>query len=90
MSKVYSMEPVPTELTEEEQKYILGPQCNLWTEYVLSPEHAEYMLLPRMAAMSEVQWMQPDKKNYEEFTKRLNRLQQLYKKLGYNYCQKYE
>lgn len=90
VSKVYSMEPVPTELTEEEQKYILGPQCNLWTEYVLSPEHAEYMLLPRMAAMSEVQWMQPDKKNYEEFTKRLNRLQQLYKKLGYNYCQKYE
>lgn len=90
LSKVYSMEPMPDGLTPEEQKYIWGPQCNLWTEYVLSPDHVEYMLLPRLAAMSEVQWLLPDAKDYTAFKARLTRLQQLYRKLGYRYCSKNE
>ena len=86
LSKVYSLEPVPAELTAEEAKYILGAQCNLWTEYVVSPDHAEFMLLPRLAAMSEVQWLQPDAKDYEQFLLRLPALEQTYRKLGYKYC----
>ena len=86
LSKVYSMEPVPADLTEEEAKYIMGAQCNLWTEYVVSPDHAEYMLLPRLAAMSEVQWLQPEAKNFEQFLGRLEGLKGCYKKLGYKYC----
>jgi hexosaminidase len=84
------MEPVPAELTPEEGKYIIGAQCNLWTEYVVSPDHAMYMLLPRLAAMCEVQWLQPDAKNYEDFCKRLPALQQMYRRLGYKFCTSYE
>lgn len=90
MSKVYNMEPVPADLTPEQQQYIWGPQCNLWTEYVISSQHVEYMLLPRLAAMSEVQWMTPDKKNFQAFEQRLKSLEKLYDKLGYLYCPKYE
>ncbi|MBR4131210.1 MAG: beta-N-acetylhexosaminidase [Bacteroidaceae bacterium] len=90
LSKVYAMEPVPADLTPEEGKYIIGAQCNLWTEYVVSPDHAEFMLLPRLAAMSEVQWMQPDAKNYEQFLTRLEPLLKAYRKLGYKYCPTYE
>lgn len=91
LSKVYSMEPVPAELTEEEGKFIIGAQCNLWTEYVLSPDHVMYMLLPRLAAMSEVQWMQPEAKNFDEFSQnRLPALQRLYRRLGYKYCTTFE
>lgn len=90
LSKVYSMEPVPAQLNEEESKYIMGAQCNLWTEYVLSPDHVEYMLLPRLAAMSEVQWMLPEAKNYEDFCQRLAPMQQMYRKQGYKFCTKYE
>lgn len=91
LSKVYSMEPVPAELTEEESKYIMGAQCNLWTEYVVSPDHAMYMLLPRLAAMCEVQWMQPEAKNYDDFSQnRLPALQALYRRLGYKYCPAFE
>ena len=90
LSKVYSMEPIPTGLTEEEASYILGAQCNLWTEYVVSPNHAEYMLMPRLAAICEVQWMQPEAKNYEDFLKRLEGLETSYRKLGYKFCTQHE
>ncbi|WP_129594151.1 glycoside hydrolase family 20 protein [Seramator thermalis] len=86
VEKVYSFEPVPSELTPEQQKHILGAQANLWTEYIATPEHVEYMVLPRMAALSEVQWMQPEKKNFDSFLKRLPQLLALYDKLGYNYA----
>ena len=90
VSKVYSMEPVPAELTAEEGKYILGVQCNLWTEYVVSPDHAMYMLLPRLAALCEVQWQMPDTKDYKAFCQRLPALLQMYRSLGYKYCTSYE
>ena len=90
LSKVYSMEPVPEDLTEEEAKYIMGAQCNLWTEYMLSPDHVEFMLLPRLAAMSEVQWLMPEAKNYDQFLGRLASLEQSYSRLGYKFCTAYE
>ena len=90
ISKVYGMEPVPEGLTEEEAQYILGAQCNLWTEYVTSPDHVQFMLLPRLAAMSEVQWLKPEAKNYEAFLTRLEPLIQIYRKLGYKYCPTFE
>ena len=83
---VYSFEPAPEILTPEQRKHILGAQANLWTEYIKTPDHVEYMLLPRMAAMSEVQWLQPGKKDYQQFLSRLPRLIALYDKLGYNYA----
>lgn len=85
IDKVYSLEPVPDGLTPDEAKYIQGAQCNLWSEYILSPQHMEYMLLPRLAALTEVQWMQADCKNYEQFRQRMPRLIQLYDKLGYTH-----
>ena len=90
LSKVYSLEPVPAELSVEESKYILGPQVNLWTEYVAYPDHAMYMLLPRLDAISEVQWTPREQKNFEAFTARLARMEKLYDKLGYKYCTKWE
>ncbi|MBQ1908926.1 MAG: beta-N-acetylhexosaminidase [Bacteroidaceae bacterium] len=90
LSKCYSLEPVPDELKPEEQQFILGAQCNLWTEYVSSPDHAMYMLLPRLAAIAEVQWLRPEEKNFEQFTGRLAELQTLYRRLGYKYCTTFE
>lgn len=83
---VYNYEPVPVVLTPEEAKHIIGVQANLWTEYITTFSHLEYMLLPRMAALSEIQWSQPEKKNYDNFTQRLPHLIDVYKKLGHNYA----
>lgn len=85
LSKVYALEPVPSVLTEEEQRYILGTQANVWTEYITTFKQVEYMLLPRLAALSEVQWTQPDKKNYDDFLIRLPRIIDRYVLCGYNY-----
>ena len=90
-SKIYSFEPlIPDELTDEEQDCILGVQANLWTEQVAFPEHAFYQLLPRLAAMSEVQWCRPDQKNFDDFKQRLPRLEKFYDNLGVPYCHQVE
>ncbi len=82
---VYSYEPMPRSLTPEEQKYIIGVQANLWTEYIPTFRQVEYMELPRMAALSEVQWCAPEQKNYSAFLDRLQRLVDVYRHEGYNY-----
>lgn len=86
IERVYDFDPVPAELTVAEKKHILGAQANMWTEHIPTLSHAEYMLLPRLAAMSEVQWMKPENKNYNEFLERLPRLTSLYQLYGYNYA----
>lgn len=86
LEKVYSLEPVPESLADEHKKHILGAQANLWTEYISSTDRIEFQILPRMAALSEVQWTQPEKKNYKDFTSRLPRLMQLYARDGLNYA----
>ncbi len=87
LEKVYSLEPVPAVLTEEERTHILGAQANLWTEYILDGKHVEYMVLPRMAALCEVQWTEPEKKNYQDFTTRLPRLMEIYSRDQRNFAQ---
>jgi hexosaminidase len=71
LEKVYSYEPVPETLTAEEAKHILGAQGNLWTEYVPSPRHAEYMLLPRLLALSEVVWTVNGSRDFSDFERRV-------------------
>lgn len=73
VQKTYSYEPVPTELNAEEAKYILGAQGNVWTEYILTPEHVEYMAAPRMLALAEVLWTPKDLRDEASFVRRLER-----------------
>ena len=80
------MEPVPQELSEEEAKYILGAQANVWTEYITTPEQVEYMVLPRMSALDEVVWTPAEEKNWENFEERLEKLVKRFDQLGYNYA----
>jgi len=71
IEKVYAYEPIPKELNEEEGKYVLGAQANLWTEYIKNTKKVEYMIFPRMAALSEVLWSKKENKNWNDFEKRL-------------------
>ena len=90
-SKMYSFEPlVPEELTKEEGDCILGVQANLWTEHVAYPEHALFQLLPRLGAMSEVQWCNPEQKDFENWKARLPQLKKLYDRMGLVYCNEVE
>lgn len=86
LQRVYSYEPMPEELTAEEARHIIGVQANIWTEYMPTFKHMQYMALPRVAALSEVQWTQPQLKDYTDFTNRLIGLTHLYDRLGYNYA----
>jgi len=86
VEKVYSYDPTPKELSKEEQKYILGAQANVWTEYIATPEYLEYMILPRMDAMAEVVWTKPDNKNWDDFKERLNPMAKRYDVMGLNYA----
>lgn len=71
--KVYNYEPIPSELNEDQAKHILGAQGNLWTEYILNPKHVEYMALPRMSALAEVDWSMKSNRNEGDFKMRLNK-----------------
>ena len=86
VEKVYSFNPLPDTLSVEARKHIIGVQANLWTEYVPYETQAEYMLLPRVAALAEVQWLPVNKKDYDAFHKRLTRLARLYDRYGYTYA----
>lgn len=86
VEKVYSFEPVPSELDEEQAKLVIGAQCNLWTEYIKTFSHVQYMELPRLAALCEVQWTEPEHKDYESFKERIPAMFAIYDKYGYNYA----
>ena len=86
LEKVYAFEPVPTELNNEEQKYILGAQANVWTEYILNEKQVEYMAMPRMAALSEVLWTPKELKNETNFLERLQKHFLLLDQLDVNYA----
>ncbi|ADY51145.1 Beta-N-acetylhexosaminidase [Pseudopedobacter saltans DSM 12145] len=72
IERIYAYNPTPSVLSADEQKYVIGVQANMWTEYIQTPGWAEYMLLPRLMAVSETAWTQPYNKNYSDFTE--NRL----------------
>lgn len=84
--KVYSYEPLPASLTPEQQKHILGCQANVWCEYMPEERIRQYRILPRLAALSEVQWTMPERKNYKDFLKRLPKMLSIYDHYGYNYA----
>ncbi|MBN2522791.1 MAG: beta-N-acetylhexosaminidase [Bacteroidales bacterium] len=86
VKKVYSYEPVPIELSEDEAQYILGVQGNVWTEYIKTPEKVEYMIFPRIFAMSEIQWTLPENKNYKDFVKRVRSFEAYLQSKEINYA----
>ena len=86
VEKVYSLEPAPDTLSAEAKTHILGTQANLWTEYIFTEGLLEYQALPRMSALAEVQWTQPDRKDYEAFKERLTRMTSLFKRYNYQYA----
>lgn len=67
LEKVYSYEPVPDSLTLDEAARILGVQGNVWTEFMPTEEHAEYMIYPRILALAEIGWSPAGRKNWENF-----------------------
>ena len=86
VKKVYSFEPIPEGLTDNEAKFILGPQANIWTEYANDFNIVLYRLLPRLGALAEVQWCYPEQKNYYDFVKREYRLTKLYNLYKWKYA----
>ena len=86
LAHVYGYEPIPSMLASDERKFIKGVQANHWTEYITTFPQLQYMALPRWAALCEIQWSQPEKKDYTDFLERLLRLTRLYDALGYNYA----
>ena len=85
LDKAYSYEPFEG-LDASAEGHILGVQANMWTEYIATQEHMEYMLLPRMVALAEVQWSPRDAKDYGRFYASLKRKgYEIFKQLGYNY-----
>ena len=84
--KVYSYNPMPSSLTPDEAKHILGVQGNLWTEYMKTPAHVEYMAFPRGAAVAEIGWSPEAKRNYTDFKQRIIQQFKRYDGIGWNYC----
>ena len=85
LRKVYDYEPIPAELDENDAKYILGSQANIWTEYISTESQLQYMLLPRMLALSEAVWSPKGQRNWEDFYNRLQPQLEGFKKRGLNY-----
>lgn len=85
LSKVYSYNPVPAELTPEEAKHILGVQANVWTEYIPTTEHLEYMIFPRILGLSEVAWTAPAQKDADAFQAKLQMQYLLLQRKRINY-----
>ena len=86
LDKIYSLEPAPATLPEATRRHIIGAQANLWSEYVTCEQMADYQVLPRMAALAEVQWTQPEQKRFDDFCQRLQPLMLRYHALGYHPC----
>ena len=82
---VYSYEPVPKELNEEQAKYVLGAQGNVWTEYMANPAKVEYMIFPRLSALSEVLWSSKENKNWSAFQTKIETMKKRYTIWGANY-----
>ncbi len=89
LDTAYNYNPLPAELTPEEQSYIIGTQANIWGEYIQTPEYFEYMAFPRLLAMAEVQWTQPEHKDFHSFTRRLDKEFKRLDYCGVNACRNF-
>lgn len=85
IENVYNYEPIPKELNAEQGKYVLGAQANMWTEYMKYPSKVEYMMFPRMTALSEVLWSPAAKRNWKDFERRLPSIYERLDKQKINY-----
>ena len=85
LSHVYDFEPVPDVLTADEARHVLGAQANLWTEYITTPEHAEYMAYPRAIALAEVLWSPRERRDWASFRERLETNLEHLDRLAVNY-----
>jgi hexosaminidase len=86
IEKVYNYNPIPDELAPDEKKHVLGAQGNVWTEYMKTTDYVEYMILPRMTALSEAVWSPFETKNWNGFKARLNTMKLRYEALGLKYA----
>jgi hexosaminidase len=84
--KVYDFDPVPTEIMPDKVKHILGGQANLWTEQITTMAHAEYMMLPRLCALSEVLWTEKSQKNKKRFIQKIDTHFDRLSEMNYNYA----
>jgi hexosaminidase len=85
LDTVYSYEPIPKELNAQQAKYVLGAQGNVWTEYMANPAKVEYMIFPRLSALSEVLWSPKESKNWTEFQTKIETMKKRYTIWGANY-----
>ncbi|OOG63197.1 beta-N-acetylhexosaminidase [Flavobacterium sp. A45] len=90
LERIYSYEPVPKEMNEQDAKYILGAQGNIWTEYMQTPAKVEYMIFPRLSALSEVLWSPKENKNWSEFQAKVETQKKRYTIWGANYFKEKE
>lgn len=86
IERVYSLDPAPDSLSVEARSHILGTQANLWAEYMTNEQMVEYQALPRMSALAEVQWTQPEHKDYKAFLLHLTRFTSLFERYHYTYA----
>ncbi|MDB5121247.1 MAG: beta-N-acetylhexosaminidase [Sphingobacteriales bacterium] len=89
VQKVYSYEPIQAQIQPNEEKYILGAQANVWTEYIPNEKKLEYMIFPRMSALSEVLWSPKNKRNWNDFETRLQKQFKRYDLWNVNYSKAY-
>ena len=85
LKKVYDFEPVAEDLPADKRHHIIGVQANVWTEYITCEPQIQYQVLPRMAALAEVQWLPSAQKDYQDFKARLPHLVDIYKRYGWTY-----
>jgi hexosaminidase len=90
LEKIYSYEPIPAELNEQQAKYVLGAQGNVWTEYMPKPAKVEYMIFPRLSALSEVLWSPKENKNWSDFQTKIETMKKRYQMWGANYFKEAE
>jgi len=86
LKDVYHYDPLSKELNEAEQDHIIGVQANVWTEYIATPEHVEYMAVPRMLALAEIAWTRSNKVNWERFMRKVGHHFYRLDILDVNYC----
>lgn len=86
LHRVYEFRPILDSMSVEQKKHILGGQANLWSEYISTEEHSEYMLFPRLAALSEVLWSPDNLLEWKDFTVRIQKLMERFKIMGINYA----
>jgi len=85
LSRVYKYEPILPKMTDEQAKHVLGVQWQLWTEYIATPEYAEYMAFPRGCAIAEIAWSPKSSRDWESFQERLKVHETRLDALGVNY-----